>query len=103
MHNCENRLIAAGNVLDRNGLTVVGRSLQKHGSRNGSVFPKAIGNISQINTQGEQMLNKIISYPKAEIVRRHHAKLGNIIEYRTPFGGARFSSDGEKFWGFIEP
>ncbi len=101
MHNCN--AIKAGNEVGKNGLTAAGRNLQKHGSRAGSVFPKAIGNVEQINAQGNKVLNSIINHPNVSIINRHHARFGNIMEYKTPIGGARFSADGKSFIGFIEP
>lgn len=48
-NNKVEELIKAGNALDKDGLTPAGRAIQKHGSRDGSVFPKATGNSSSIN------------------------------------------------------
>ncbi|MFA5306768.1 MAG: hypothetical protein WC365_04940 [Candidatus Babeliales bacterium] len=98
------KLLKAGNTLDRGGLTAAGRALQKHGSRQGSVFPKATGNTKAINTQGETILKEILTNPNTAPVIRHHARFGDILEYKTSEGkGARFSSNGETFIGFIEP
>lgn len=81
-----------------------GRALQKHGSRAGSIFPKATGNVSAINAQGEKVLNEIITNPSVTTVTRHHARFEYVLEYKLPSGqGARFSADGSKFIGFIEP
>lgn len=98
------RLLKAGNALDKGGFTVVGRALQKHGSRTGSIFPKATGNAAAINAQGEAVLNGILTNPNATTVIRHHARFGNIMDIQVPGGqGARFSSDGKKFIHFLEP
>jgi RHS repeat-associated protein len=98
-----NGLIKAGNVLDRAGLTTVGRHLQKHGSRPGSIFPKATGNAATINAQGEAVLKGILSSPNVTSVSRHHARFGYVLEYKIPGGqGARFSANGKTFLGFIE-
>lgn len=97
-------LLKAGNILDKGGLTTAGRALQKHGSRAQSVFPKATGNAAVINAQGETVLKEILTNPNVSSVIRHHARFGNILEYRILEGkGARFSSDGKTFIGFIEP
>ena len=102
--NTLQKLLDAANVLDRNGLTVVGRALQKHGSRSGTSFPRATGSPTAINSQGEKFLKEIITNPSVSTNARHHARFGNILEYKLPNGqGARFSSDGSKFLGFIEP
>lgn len=96
-------LINAGNALDRGGLTAAGRALQKHGSRVGSVFPKATGSISNINAQGESVLKGILSNPNVATGIRHHARFGDVLEYTIPNGqGARFSADAKSFIGFIE-
>jgi hypothetical protein len=98
-----NGLIKAGNASDKGGLTAAGRALQKHGSRTGSIFPKATGNIAEINAQGESVLNGILTNPNVGTVTRHHARFGNVLEYRIPGGqGARFSGDGKTFFGFLE-
>lgn len=97
-------LLSAGNAADRGGLTAAGRALQKHGSRPGSIFPKVSGNSVALNQQGESVLKNIITNPSVTSTTRYHARFGNVIEYRIPGGqGARFSSDGTKFIGFIEP
>lgn len=97
-------LLKAGNLLDKGGLTMAGRALQKHGSRTKSMFPKAIGNVSAINAQGEDVLKEILTNPNVTSVIRHHARFGDILEYKILGGqGARFSSDGNTFIGFIEP
>ena len=96
-------LLKAGNVLEKGGLTAVGRALQKHGSRTGSIFPKATGNAAAINVQGETVLKGILTNPNATNAIRHHARFGKVLEYRIPGGqGARFSGDGKSFIGFLE-
>ena len=96
-------LLNAGNALEKSGFTAVGRALQKHGSRTASIFPKAIGNATAINAQGESVLNGILTNPNTTSIIRHHARFGNVLEYRIAGGqGVRFSSDGKKFIGFLE-
>jgi RHS repeat-associated protein len=96
-------LLKAANASDKNGLTAVGRALQKHGSRPGSKFPKATGNPASMNSQGLSVLKGIIENPNTTGTIRHHARFGDILELRLPSGqGARFSSDGLNFIGFIE-
>jgi len=96
-------LLKVGNALDKGGFTAVGKALQKHGSRTGSIFPKATGNASEINAQGEAVLNGILTNPNVTSVTRHHARFGNVLEYKIPGGqGARFSGDGKTFIGFLE-
>ncbi len=97
-------LLKAGRALDKGGLTVVGRALQKHGSRTGSIFPKTIGNAAAINTQGENVLKGILTNSRATTVTRHHGRFGNIMDIQIPGGqGARFSADGKTFIHFLEP
>ena len=54
------RLVEAGSKLDRNGLTRAGRALQKHGDREGSVFPRLTGNAANRNEQGKRILEEIL-------------------------------------------
>src|SRR5690606_17489383 len=72
-------LIKAGNALDKGGFTAVGRALQKHGSRKGSIFPKATGNTASINAQGEAVLKGILTNPNVTSVARYHARFGNVL------------------------
>ncbi|MGB3464929.1 MAG: hypothetical protein WBA74_06660 [Cyclobacteriaceae bacterium] len=96
-------LLNAASAPSKGELTAVGRALQKHGSRSGSLFPKATGNAASMNAQGKSVLQNIISHPNASTVTRHHRRFGNIMEIKIPNGqGARFSADGKTFFGFIE-
>jgi hypothetical protein len=89
--------------MDKGGFTVAGRSLQKHGSLPGSAFPRATGNPAAMNAQGQTVLDQIITHPDVNSAIRHHARFGDILEYKIPGGqGARFSSNGKTFIGFIE-
>lgn len=98
-----NGLLKAGNVIDKGGFTVVGRALQKHEIRTGSIFPKATGNAAAINVQAEAVLNRILTNLNVNKTIRHHGKFGNVLEYRIPRGqGARFSGDGKTFIEFLE-
>ena len=96
-------LMRAANSQSKSGLTEVGRSLQKHGDRAGSLYPNARGNPSTVNVQANKILTDIISNPSKTVTFRHHARFGNIMEIKTPSGqGARFSADGNRFLGFVE-
>jgi len=57
------RLVAAGKEMDRGGLTKAGRGLAKHSGRDGSIFPKPLGNPVQINEQGQKILEMILNHP----------------------------------------
>ena len=96
-------LLKAASAPSKGGLTAVGRALQKHGSRAGSIYPKATGNAASINAQGQSVLKGILNNPNATTVTRHHARFGNIMDIRVPGGqGARFSADGKTFLHFLE-
>jgi hypothetical protein len=94
-----NDLANAGKVADRGGLSRVGRALEKHGGRQGSMFPKATGNVAEKNMQGQQILEDILRNPDT---RPSPNKFGGQ-DYFDPTGrGARFNQDGS-FRGFLEP
>ncbi|MCB1110660.1 MAG: hypothetical protein KDK64_06720, partial [Chlamydiia bacterium] len=92
------QLAEAGKVEDRGGLTRAGRGLQKHGGRPGSVFPNPSGSVSQINTQGQEVLEDILNNPNNEIIETQ----GGSTKVYDPNGrGAHFDKNGS-FIGFIE-
>ncbi|WP_051201266.1 hypothetical protein [Leptospira alexanderi] len=93
-------LINAGNELDRNGLTKAGRALQKHGDREGSVFPVSSGSPSERNTQGEKVLQGILQSPD-KIIRPNKFGGQDIIDNITK-RGVRYNEDGS-FRGFLDP
>jgi hypothetical protein len=94
-------LILMGNLQDKGGLTKVGRSLQKHESRNESLFSSVKGNCLSINFQGEKVLREIIECFDTTCVIRYHARFENILEIKNPSGqGARFGLDNKTFIGF---
>ena len=97
------KLADAGKVFDRAGLTKAGRALAKHGGREGSVFPKPIGNPEQINKQGQEILEKILNKPNKKIILGNYERYGDVIDIQVPnLGGVRYSKEGE-FIGFLEP
>ena len=63
-------LQASGDALDPADtsaqLTPAGRALQKHGGRQGSAFPSAVGNPAAVNKQGRVVLNSILNDPKGD-------------------------------------
>ena len=97
-------LLIAGNQIDKGGeLTKAGRALEKHGSRPGSIYPRATGNVANKNALGNKILESILKDPNAISVIRHHAMYGDILEIKIPGGmGARFTADGSRFIGFLE-
>jgi hypothetical protein len=93
----------AGRAFDRAGYTKAGRGLMKHGYREGSAFPKPLGNSSQINAHGQQVLESIVNHPERVIYERPHPDFGKVIEIVVPDKwGARFTLEGEMI-GFLEP
>lgn len=97
----ETQLLKAVNIADKGGYSLAGRSLAKHGGREGSAFPKAIGNRESVNKQAEGVLINIMKSPGVKVNTTNHFKHGKVIEYMTPNGqGARFTYDGKKFIGF---
>ena len=56
---------------------------------------------SSINAQDEAVLKGILTNPNVIKTIRHHARFGEVLEYRIPGGqGARFTSNGKTFKGF---
>lgn len=96
-------LTDAGKVIDRGGFTKAGRGLTKHGYREGSVFPKPLGNPAQVNEQGQKMLESILNHPEKKVVYKNTSSFGEVMDIHAPgIGGARFNSSGEMI-GFLEP
>jgi filamentous hemagglutinin len=98
----KNILLNAANILDKGELTKAGRALQKHGERQGSLFPKPVGTPQTINQQASVLVEKILDNPNSTVTRRHHARFGDIVEIYAPNGqGIRYDSQ-NNFIGFIE-
>lgn len=98
-----NKLAESGKALDRAGFTRAGRGLMKHGYREGSVFPKPLGNPAQINEHGQKVLESILNHPEKQVITREAEKFGKIVDIFAPgIGGARYTANGE-FIGFLEP
>jgi hypothetical protein len=92
-------LANAGKAMDRGGLTRAGRALEKHGGRQGSVFPKATGNVADKNRQGQEILEDILTTPG---MKSSSNKFGGQDFFDPSGRGARFNQDGS-FRGFLEP
>lgn len=98
-----NKFAEAGKVLDRAGFTKAGRALMKHSYREDSVFPKPLGNPSQVNEHGQKVLESILNHPERKVVHKHTNNFGEVIDIHAPgIGGVRFNSSGEMI-GFLEP
>lgn len=96
------KLLEAGKVLDRGGLTKAGRGLMKHGYRPKTVFPKPIGNPAKINDHGQAILESILNHPEKKVSFAEFGRYGNVIDIQAPgIGGVRYTADGE-FIGFLE-
>ena len=80
--------------------TVAGRALQKHGSREGSVYPVAKGTPAQINEQGQKILDGIVKAPGASV--KEGNRFGGFDVIAPDGRGARFDPQGN-FRGFLEP
>ena len=92
-------LLAAGAQEDVNGLTVAGRALEKHGSRKGSAFPAAVGNVAAKNAQGQRMLEDILRCNKQKIVQNRFGG-EDIFDVREG-RGVRYDANGNMM-GFLE-
>jgi hypothetical protein len=92
--------LAAGAQEDVDGLTRAGRALEKHGSRPGSVFPRATGNIAAKNAQGQQILEEILRSNNQRTVPNRFG--GHDIFNLGSGRGVRFAGNGEMI-GFLEP
>ena len=75
----------------------------KHGYRKDTVFPKPIGNPTQINAHGQRVLHEILNHPEKKIIYNEFERYGSIVDIYAPkIGGARFTTNGN-FIGFLEP
>ena len=84
-------------------LTLAGRALQKHGSREGSAFPSAKGNPSAINEQGQKIVDSILSDPNKSVTQSNTGRYGQVTDVISSSGrGLRYDSQG-KLIGFLEP
>ncbi|HDL7330069.1 TPA: hemagglutinin repeat-containing protein [Yersinia enterocolitica] len=81
-------------------LTIAGRALQKHGSREGSAFPIAKGTPTQMNEQGQKILDGIVKAPGATV--KDGNRFGGFDVVAPDGRGARFDPQGN-FRGFLEP
>jgi filamentous hemagglutinin len=98
----ENReLLDQGNKADKNKMTRAGRALQKHSSREGTVYEKPTSTKpADYNKAGQAELKKILESEGRQVKPN---KYGGK-DYTDPSSGkgARFDKDGS-FKGFLEP
>ena len=97
-------LSAAARAPDKGDYTKAGRSLQKHGARDGNPYPEPTGNPEAVNQQGQAIVDEILTNPNSTIqADSSHPRFGDIVEVREPSGrGIRYSQDGE-FLHFLDP
>lgn len=93
--------------INRNGLTNAGRSLQKHGGREGSVYSYSNQKASVLNQETRAIIDEILDNPNVTIKSRtvyENRQRIEVIDAKSPDGRTlRFSRDGKKFIGFREP
>jgi len=88
----------AGKVLDRSGFTKAGRGLMKHGNREGSVFPRPLGNTAEMNKRGQMILEEILTDPNNKV---YQFPDGSLKVYSPNGRGVSYKKDGS-FKGFVE-
>lgn len=77
--------------------------MDKHGARPGSIFPKATGNPTSKNMQGQFHLDDILTHPSSIIRQYNRPKYGNVTDIKIPGNrGVRYSQTGD-FIMFLEP
>ncbi|MBV2190108.1 hypothetical protein [Providencia rettgeri] len=93
--------------INRNGLTNAGRSLQKHGGREGSAYSYSNQKASVLNQEARALIDEILDNTNVIIRPRtiyENRKRIEVIDAKSPDGRVlRFSIDGKKFIGFREP
>lgn len=101
-HNLDDLSRAAG-AMDKNGLTVAGRALQKHSARPGSAFAGATGSAASRNAAGQSVVDDILTSPGTTFSERTTGRFGKVLDAVAPDGrGVRFNSDGRMI-GLLEP
>lgn len=97
------KLSDAAGVMDKAGLTKAGRALQKHGDRAGSIFPKAVGDTTARNTQGQGIVDGILNDSGSTVLQKNTGRFGLVTDIISPEGkGIRYDANGN-FIGFLEP
>lgn len=83
-------LSSAGKILepaDKSGqLSMAGRALQKHGSREGSAFTSAKGSPSEINAQGQKIADDILKNPESTVTFKDTGRFGKVMDIVAPDG-----------------
>ena len=104
------QLIRTATEPDANGMSALGRAMQKHVGRGGSAFGETLtGNSANHTQEGLRHLESILTDPTAtRVVRnlpRYFNQFGqNVLDITLPNGmGVRFTEDGSRFIGLLEP
>ena len=75
----------------------------KKGYRTGSVYPKPVGAIKEINDHGQKILNEILTHPGSKESIISSEMFGEIIEVSVPDGRTVWFTSMMKMIGFREP
>jgi hypothetical protein len=104
IHKSFEHLIKSANAIIKGNNTAAGRAFQKHATRDGSAFIGEItGNATRNTEQAINYINKIIKAPESTFIIRNTKSYGDVLDIRLPDGmGARWTSDGTTFIGFLE-
>ena len=97
----------AGQLSDKGKevISKAGRALQKHSERPNPSFPKPTGNVKEVSAQGQKYLDEILNHPEKVISIEKPKSLNfEVLDVFIPGKyGARFTKDGKKMIGFLEP
>jgi len=93
-------IIDAGRQLDKAPMTKAGRALEKHGSRPGGAFPRAVGNPAAKNAQGQEVLKELLT-SNNQLIKPNRFGGRDIYDINTG-RGVRFNAQAEMM-GFLEP
>ena len=104
IHKDFTQLIQSAKTTINGSNTAAGRAFQKHAIRQGSAFVGEItGNAVKNTDQAMNYINQIIKSSESTFVVRNTKSYGEVLDIRLPDGmGARWTSDGKKFIGFLE-
>lgn len=101
------KLKEGASIPNRNGLTDAGRSLQKHGGREGSAYSYSSQKASILNQEAKAVVDEILSNPNTKLETRvvfENKQRITVVDATAPDGRIlRFNSDGTRFIGFREP
>jgi len=98
-------LTSSASTPGKGGVTPVGRAFAKHQARPKTAFTGTqSGNAAKNTQQGMAHLDKILNNPNSTFTVRNTKAHGDVLDVRMPCGkGARWTPDGTRFIGFLEP